>query len=31
MKRVDVNNSGQIDYTEWVMATMDKAHILSKE
>lgn len=30
MKTVDKNESGEIDYSEWVMATIDKVNLLSK-
>lgn len=31
MSEIDVNNSGYIDYTEWVMATINKNQMLSKD
>jgi len=31
MQKIDINNSGYIDYTEWVRATIDKHNILSKD
>jgi len=31
MRAVDNNNSGTIDYTEFVMATMNRQKMLSKE
>lgn len=30
MKIVDKNDSGEIDYSEWVMATIDRKNLLSK-
>ena len=30
MKIVDKNDSGEIDYSEWVMATIDLKNLLSK-
>ena len=29
--RVDIDGSGEIDYTEWVMATIDKKSLLTEE
>jgi calcium-dependent protein kinase len=29
--RIDVDNSGQIDYTEWVIATIDKDSLLTED
>lgn len=29
--RIDVDNSGQIDYTEWVIATIDKESLLTED
>ncbi len=31
MNQIDVNNSGFIDYTEWVMATINKHAMLTKQ
>lgn len=31
MNAVDKNNSGSIDYTEWVMATINREQLLSKQ
>lgn len=31
MNAVDKNNSGSIDYTEWVMATINREALLSKQ
>lgn len=31
MNAVDKNNSGSIDYTEWVMATINRESLLSKQ
>ena len=31
MQKIDINNSGYIDYTEWVRATIDKHNIVSKD
>jgi calcium-dependent protein kinase len=31
MSQADTDNSGFIDYTEWLVATMNKATLLSKE
>ena len=30
MKIVDKNDSGEIDYSEWVMATIDRKNLLTK-
>lgn len=30
MKTVDKNASGEIDYSEWVMATINRESLLSK-
>jgi calcium-dependent protein kinase len=29
--RVDIDGSGQIDYSEWVVATIDKSKLLTRE
>jgi len=29
--KVDIDGSGQIDYSEWVVATIDKAKLLTRE
>jgi calcium-dependent protein kinase len=31
MKTVDKNESGEIDYSEWVMATINRESLLSKQ
>ena len=31
MKNVDSDGSGEIDYNEWLMATMDRKNLLSDE
>jgi len=31
MKMIDINKSGVVDYTEFVMATIDRKSLLSKE
>jgi len=31
LKKVDADGSGEIDYSEWLVATISKEHLLSKE
>ena len=31
MERLDIDKSGQVDYTEWAVGTSNKQNILSKD
>jgi calcium-dependent protein kinase len=31
LQRVDANGSGEIDYSEWIVATINKEKLLSKD